>query len=185
MAIYSLLVLQYIFLIAFVLILGYIAFIMISFKNIVPYVPTSRKIIKRMLEAAELRKGERIADLGSGTGRIIIAAAKKNRYNLIIGIEKSFILRWVSKLRLFFHPKLKKRVQIINKDFLNLDLQHFDVIFCFLTPEAMRILTPKFKLLKKGSRIVSYMFHLDDNQGFDERLEHVSSKDTIYIYKKT
>ncbi|MFC1598522.1 class I SAM-dependent methyltransferase [Patescibacteria group bacterium] len=157
---------------------------MISFRDIVPYVPTPKKIIRIMIGMAEVRKNEKIIDLGSGTGRIIIEVAKQHKDNMIVGVEKSFILRTVTKLRLLFHPVLRKRVQIIKHDFFNLDLRSFSVIFCFLTPEALRILTPKVKQLNRGSRLVSYMFHLDDHQGFTEVIDHISAKDSIYLYKK-
>ncbi len=176
--------LQWLFLLGFVLILGYIAYIMISFKNIVPYVPTPKKIIKLMIKMAEIKPGERICDLGSGSGKIIINVAKKTKQNMIIGVEKFFMPRLVSNLRLFFHPFLKKKIQIIKADFFNVDLHNIDVVFCFLTPEAMRILTPKFQVLKRGSRIISYMFPLEDNQGFEEKIDHVTMKDSIYWYKK-
>ena len=176
--------LQIFFLAAFFLIVLYVIFIMFSFRNIVPYVPTPRRIIRLMIELGEVKKNDKIVDLGSGTGRIIIEVAKRHRNNLIIGVEKSYILRTVTKFRLLFHPILKKRVQIIKHDFFNLDIRSFNVVFCFLTPEAMRILTPKFKQLNQGSRIVSYMFHIDEHQGFEETIQHITAKDSIYLYKK-
>ncbi len=184
MAITILLILQWLLFLGFVIILGYIAYIMISFRNLVPYVPTPKKIIKLMIQLAEIKPGEKVCDLGSGSGRIIIAVAKKQKNNLVVGFEKFFTPRLVSKLRLFFHPFINKRIQIIKADFFNIDLHNFDVVFCFLTPEAMRILNPRFQLLKKGSRIVSYMFPLEDNQGFEETIEHITIKDSIYLYKK-
>jgi precorrin-6B methylase 2 len=185
MIITILFILQYIFLLGILAILGYLAFIMTSFRNTVPYVPTPRKVIKQMITMAEINKGERIVDLGSGTGRIIISLGKKHRENLIIGIERSFILRVVTKLRLLFHPFIKKRIQILNQDFFNTDLAAFDVIFCFSTPTALRMLTPKFKLLKSGSRIISYMFPIEDSAGFNEETKHLSTNDIVYLYKKS
>jgi precorrin-6B methylase 2 len=179
-----LVILQYVFILAFLALMGYMSFVMLSFKNVVPYVPTPRKIIKLMLEMAQIKNHEKVADLGSGTGRIIIATAKRHQHNLIIGIEKSRILRLITKLRMFFHPVFKKRVQVINRDFFNIDMEHLDVIMCFLTPEALRILTPKFKTMRKGSRIVSYMFHIEDHEGFEEEIRHITAKDSVYLYTK-
>jgi len=184
MLLISLVILKYFFLIAMVGILGFIAFIMFSFRDVVPFVPTPKKIIRHMIELADIKDEEHIVDLGSGTGRVLIKVAQSHKKNLLIGIEKSFSLRLVSKFFLFFHPFIKKRIQIINQDFFNADLNEFEVIFCFLTPEGMRRLAPKFKILKTGSRIISYMFPLEDYSGFDEYVEHVTSKDSLYLYKK-
>ncbi len=157
---------------------------MISFKNIVPYVPSPRKAVKKMIELAKIKSGDEVADLGSGNGKILIAAAKKHKKNLFIGIEKSFFLRTITKVKLFFYPVLKKRIQIVNHDFFNFELSQFEVIFCFLTPEALRILTPRFRALRRGAKIISYMFHLDTNEGFHEEIIHLTAKDSIYVYTK-
>lgn len=183
--IYTLIVLQYVFLLGMLAILAYIAFIMLSFRDTVPYVPSPTKIIRKMIQLAEIKKGQKICDLGSGTGRIIIAVAKKHQHNLIVGIEKSFILRVITKIRLFlFHPIIRKRIQVIKQDFFNADLTNFDVLFCFLTPEAMRILTPKFRQLKRGSKIVSYTFPIEEAEGFIEKAAHPTSQSTIFYYEK-
>ena len=178
----ALIILKYFFLIAMVGLLGFIAFIMFSFRDVVPFVPTPKRIIRHMIELADIKDNERIVDLGSGTGRILIKVAKRHKKNLLVGIEKSFTLRLVSKIFLFLHPFIKRRIQIVNQDFFNIDLMNYNVIFCFLTPEGLRRLTPKFKLLNPGSRIISYMFPLEDCSGFDEHIEHVTSKDSICLY---
>jgi precorrin-6B methylase 2 len=176
--------LKYFLAVSFLALLGFLFFIMASFRNKVPFVPTPKRIIRMMIQMAEIRPNERICDLGSGTGRIIFAAAKQHKQNLVIGIEKSFTLRLVSNFLLCLHPFLKKRIKIVDQDFFNLDMQQFDVIFCFLTPDALRILEPKFQFLKPGSRVVSYMFPLENYENFREVSDHVSDKDSIYYYQK-
>lgn len=165
-------------------IMGVIAFIMISFRHKVPFVPTPRKIVRRMVELAEILPHEKICDLGSGSGRIIFQVARRHKGNLVVGIEKSLTLRLVSKFFRWFHFGNKKRIQIINRDFFNIDLFDYDVVFCFLTPEALRLLAPKFQALKPGTRLISYMFTLENHQNFTESVDHVTEKDSIYYYKK-
>lgn len=43
----------------------------------IPLVPTPMEVVDRMLELAEVKKGDVVYDLGSGDGRIVIRAAKK------------------------------------------------------------------------------------------------------------
>jgi SAM-dependent methyltransferase len=164
--------------------LGTVAFIMISFRNKVPFVPTPRKIVRRMADVADIMPNEKICDLGSGSGRIIFYVAKMHCENLIVGFENSLTLRMVSKFFRWFHFFAKKRIQIVNQDFFNLDLYDFDVIFCFSTPEALRLLAPKFQALKPGSRIISYMFPLENQENFYETVDQATEKDSVYYYKK-
>jgi precorrin-6B methylase 2 len=166
------------------LLLGIIGFIMASFRHKVPFVPTPRKIVRRMVDVADILPNEKICDLGSGSGRIIFYVAKMHHENLIVGIEKSLTLRMVSNFFRWFHFLAKKRIQIVNRDFFNLDLYDYDVIFCFSTPEALRLLAPKFQALKPGSRIISYMFPLENQANFIETVDHISEKDSVYYYKK-
>ena len=50
---------------------------MIDYRDEIPFVPTPIEVVDRMLELAEVKKGDIIYDLGSGDGRIVIRAAKK------------------------------------------------------------------------------------------------------------
>ncbi|MDD5340973.1 MAG: methyltransferase domain-containing protein [Patescibacteria group bacterium] len=184
MIITTLIVLQYIFFIGTLAIMGYLAFIMLSFRNMVPYVPTPKRIILKMIELAGIKPHERVCDLGSGTGRIVIQIAKEHKENLVVGIEKSFFLRLFTRIRLLFHPFINRRIQIINQDFFNMEIFDFEVIFCFLTSEAMRRLTPKFNNLKSGGRVISYMFPIENASAFREITEAVTASDNIYVYQK-
>src|SRR5438094_4672263 len=59
--------------------------------KIVPYVPTPIEVVDKMLELAEVKKGDVIYDLGSGDGRIVIRAAKKYGARAV-GIEMDSML---------------------------------------------------------------------------------------------
>ena len=46
-------------------------------EKLAPYYPTPETIVERMLALGELKAGEKMFDLGSGDGRIVIMAAQK------------------------------------------------------------------------------------------------------------
>jgi len=123
-----------------------------------PWLPVFKKDIKRIIEFSETNKGDKVFDLGCGDGRVLIGLANNTEAQYLIGYEISFLFYVLSKLRILFLG-LSKKVEIRFGDFLMKDLSSADVIFCFLTPMAMKKLKPKFeKELKKGTRVISYSF---------------------------
>src|SRR5215470_10190920 len=54
--------------------------------KIAPYYPTPNTIVEKMLELGGLKPGEKMWDLGSGDGRIVIMAARKFKANAY-GVE--------------------------------------------------------------------------------------------------
>lgn len=128
-----------------------------------PWVPVFKRDIKRILKVADVQDDDLVYDLGSGDGRILIAIAHNTKAR-VIGFEISFIPYIASKLRIVFRG-LSKCIEVRYGDFLSRDLSQASVIFCFLTPMAMKKLGPKFKKeLKKGTRIISYSFTIPDWQ---------------------
>src|SRR5580692_5189723 len=54
--------------------------------KIAPYYPTPERIVDKMLQLGGLKAGEKVWDLGSGDGRIVIMAAQKFHADAV-GIE--------------------------------------------------------------------------------------------------
>mgnify|MGYP001600948362 CR=1 FL=1 len=77
------------FLIGFILILGYTT----VFGG--PYLPSSSRKIKLMLDLAKAKKGEKLIDMGSGDGAIIIAAGQRGLEAL--GFEINPFLIWKTR----------------------------------------------------------------------------------------
>ena len=48
-------------------------------EKLAPYYPTPETIVEQMLKLGELKPNEKMFDLGSGDGRIVIMAARKFR----------------------------------------------------------------------------------------------------------
>ena len=125
-----------------------------------PWVPVFKKDIERIIKLVDIQEGDVVYDLGCGDGRVLVALANNSRARLLVGYEISFIPYLWSKLRFLFLG-LGSRAEVRYANFLRRDLGQADVIFCFLTPMAMRRLEPKFASeLRRGTRIVSYSFSL-------------------------
>src|SRR5436190_21759021 len=62
-----------------------------SKENLAPYLPSPQIVVEHMLDAARVKPGEMVYDLGSGDGRVVITAAQKYKANAV-GIEISDIL---------------------------------------------------------------------------------------------
>src|SRR6267154_1300502 len=60
-------------------------------ENLAPYLPSPQLVVERMLEAAQIKSGEVVYDLGSGDGRIVIMAAQKYGASAV-GVEISDVL---------------------------------------------------------------------------------------------
>jgi len=122
-----------------------------------PWVPTSMKMVNRMMEMAEVGPEDIVYDLGCGDGRMVLAAAM--RYHArAVGIEID-PLRYIWCQFLITILGQRKRIRIIFGNFFNKDLNEADVIMCYLMPDALTKLERKFKQeLRSGTRVVSNRF---------------------------
>lgn len=120
-----------------------------------PFVPSKNKIVKQMIEAAELKDGDRVYDLGCGDGRLLRESRKAKDVEAI-GIEASWLVSLLARLiRVFSKVKYK----IIHGNFFESRLDEADVVFCYLFPNVMLKLQPKFESeLKEGARVISHSF---------------------------
>jgi SAM-dependent methyltransferase len=133
----------------------FVALMMIHAFRYVPFVPTENKVVEKMIEIAELKKGEKIYDLGCGDGRILEVAMSKAPVEAI-GIEISYIVISLARLRSWWKGS---SIKLIRKNFYNQDLSDADIVICYLFPGVMKKLQKKFeKELKPGARVISYSF---------------------------
>jgi SAM-dependent methyltransferase len=121
----------------------------------VPFVATPADVVDRMLEAARVKSGDVLYDLGSGDGAIVIRAAKK--YGVKgVGIEIDAEL--VRKARdNAFKEKVDHLVEFRIEDALAADVSAATVVTLYMLPDFNAKLRPIFdKQLKSGSRVVSH-----------------------------
>jgi len=134
-----------------------------------PFVVTPDAVVERMLHLAQPKAGERLVDLGSGDGRIVIEAAK--RYG-----TKGFGVDIDPRLVNLARENAKRAgVEALAtfevKDLFETDLRGVNVVTMYLLPEVNRQLLPRFiDQLKPGARIVSHDYDLGP-WTFDEMIE--------------
>src|SRR5262245_31030195 len=123
------------------------------------YVPTPNEVVEKMLELADVRKGEIVYDLGCGDGRIPVAAAKK--YGVKAFGWDINPVRVKESLDNVERNNVKNLVTIRQGDIFELDLSKADVITLYLLPQLNVKLIPQLEKLKPGCRIVSHDFNME------------------------
>ncbi len=138
-----------------------IVFLVVSFSIAIfgggPFVPTPMKAVHKVLKAADIKKGDKVYDIGAGDGRFI-HFAEKDYQAKATGFEINPFVYYLAKLRqLFFGWKGK----MIRGNFLRHDISDANVVICYMMPKTLEKFQEKFdKELKKGTKIVSYAFHI-------------------------
>jgi precorrin-6B methylase 2 len=127
-------------------------------KDVV-WVPTPEELIKAMLDMARLTPQDYVIDLGSGDGRIVIAAAKRGAQAL--GVEYNPNMVELSKANAA-KEGLAGKAEFVRGDIFETDFSKATIITMYLLPELNLRLRPKILELKPGTRIVSHAFSMDD-----------------------
>ncbi len=148
----------------FWLIVEFIIFALIFVPTVVafftgaPWIPTPMPRAKRMLELAQLKRGDRVYDLGCGDGRLVHLAAKQYGADAV-GLELSPLVYAWGRIRNFF---LRSSSKILMRDFRRIDYGNAQALVFYLLPNILKVMRPKFEMeLRPGARIVSYAFEID------------------------
>jgi SAM-dependent methyltransferase len=134
-------------------------------KDVV-WVPTPEALVEHMLKMAKVTPKDFVMDLGSGDGRIAIAAAKDFGARAT-GIEYNPQMVELSK-RNAKAAGVASKVKFVKADLFETDLSKADVITMYLLPRINLQLRPKLLSLKPGTRIVSHAFDLGDWKSDDD-----------------
>jgi len=124
------------------------------------WVPTPERLIRRMLQLADVTGDDFVVDLGAGDGRIPIYAARhfgaraigvELEENLVVLARESAKAQGVSHLARF-----------VRQDLFDFDLSGATVIALYISPGVMSKLKPRLAGLKPGTRVVSHFFTLEE-----------------------
>ncbi len=126
-------------------------------EKLAPYYPTPDSIVQKMLEFGQLKPGEKMFDLGSGDGRIVIMAARDFKADST-GVELDTDLYLASEAKIK-KLGLQKLARIIHGDILTQNYSSADLIAVYLLPDSNIKARPMLEAqLKKGTRIVAHDF---------------------------
>ena len=143
------------------------------------YVPTSNGVAEAMLKLAGVTAADTVYDLGSGDGRIVIAAAKKFGARGV-GVELDAELVKTARKNAQA-AGVADRVTFLQQDLFKADLSDATVVTLYLSNSVnMRLRGLLQRQLKPGTRIVSHRFAMGDWQPEAERRVEGT---TIYLWR--
>ncbi len=126
---------------------------------IAPFVPTPMDIVEKMLALARVDRYDRVYDLGSGDGRIVIMAAQKFGAEAV-GVEIDAELFKQSSARIV-ELNLEKRAKILHEDMFNVSLRRATVVTLYLLTSVNERLRPQLeKELRPGTRVVAHDYQV-------------------------
>jgi SAM-dependent methyltransferase len=142
------------------------------------YVPTPHEVVDDMLRLADVKKGDILYDLGSGDGRIPIAAAKKYGIRATgIEIDPERIAEANQKAR---GAGVSQLVEFRREDLFKANFRDATIVTLYLLPDLNVRLRPRlWAELKPGTRIVSHQFDMGDWKP-EKKLE--SGGRTVYFW---
>jgi len=130
-----------------------------------------------MISLAGVKAGDTVYDLGSGDGRIVIAAARKGARAVGFDIDSGLVNESRANIR---KAGLQQSAEIRLQDILTVDLSPATVVTMYLLPNVNLKLKPHIlSQMKPGSRVVSHAFDMGDWK--PDKTERVGGR-TIYLW---
>jgi cyclopropane fatty-acyl-phospholipid synthase-like methyltransferase len=141
-----------------------------------PYLPTLSKQKATALDLLNLQPGETLLELGSGDGRVMLAAAERGLK--VVGIELNPLLVLAS---LVVTRKYRGQVRVIWGSYWGKPWPRADGIFTFMLPKYMGRLDERIqKWLPPGKsiKLTSFAFAIPQK-------EPVEKRDGVFLYEYT
>lgn len=142
-----------------------------------PYVPSTTIAVDEMLRVADVRAEDLVVDLGSGDGRIVIAAARDyGARGLGIEIDPALVKESAENAR---RAGVAERVAFREGDVLKADFSAASVVTMYLLPQLVEQVKPRLLALKPGTRIVAHDFGFKD--WLPDRTVNISKNYYLYV----
>ncbi|OGY83701.1 MAG: hypothetical protein A3F54_04940 [Candidatus Kerfeldbacteria bacterium RIFCSPHIGHO2_12_FULL_48_17] len=172
---------MYILLFIVVILLGTMAY---AGYSAAPWVPTRARDVKRILQMADIRAGEKVVDVGCGDGRLVVAAARDcGAYGVGVDIGiPQYIHAQIMRMRQ--DAAVRGRTRIVWGDLFQYNLCDADVVVVYLLSKSYDRLVKKFeKELKPGARVVVEAWPVSVWE--PTKVDKGSKQDVpLYLYKR-
>jgi ubiquinone/menaquinone biosynthesis C-methylase UbiE len=151
-------------------------------ENLAPSIPTPSSVVDRMLDVAHVKSSDVVYDLGSGDGRIVIAAAQKYGAKAV-GVEMLPDLCRQAQRRIH-ELGLDDRASIVEGNVFHVDFSAATVVTMYFMTDSNERLRPNLeKYLKPGTRVVSNQFPIKGWRPVSVEHGKAGMEYTIYVYE--
>ncbi len=149
-----------------------------GFSLDVPYVPTPPEVVDRMLEVAKVGPEDFVIDLGSGDGRIAIAAVQDHNAKGSMGVDIN--PERIGEARVNAQRAgVADKVEFREQNLFDTDFSAATVLTMYLLPDVNLALRPKVLELAPGTRVVSHAFDMDEWEA--DHFERVDGR-SVYMW---
>ncbi|MEA3029010.1 MAG: hypothetical protein QOG13_335 [Sphingomonadales bacterium] len=126
-----------------------------------PYIASDMQVVDAMLALAQVRPGDHVIDLGSGDGRILIAAARSSgARGLGVDIDPARIRESNDNARA---AGVAGQVAFRQQDLFTTPLAEADILTLYLLPEINLRLRPRILAeMRPGTRVISHDYDMGD-----------------------
>jgi SAM-dependent methyltransferase len=138
-----------------------------------PYLPTMRKQTDAALDMLDLKPGDTLLELGSGDGRVMLAAAKRGLK--VVGIELNPFLIVVAWIVTF---KYRSQVRFIWGSYWGAPWPRADAVFTFMLPRYMKRVDERMVKWRPDvpTKLASFAFAIPGREPIEKR-------DGVYLYE--
>ena len=123
-------------------------------RSLARFEPSSPAIVKEMLNLAGVSKDDVVYDLGSGDGRVVIAAARMGARCIGVDIDRGLV---EESRRNAEQANVAHLVRFVEQDLSRTDVSRASVVMLYLSKDANLMLRPRLlRELRPGTRVVSH-----------------------------
>lgn len=128
-----------------------------------PSVHTPKNILAEILKLMNIKENDNLYDLGSGDGRVLVAARKMYKLKGF-GYDISPIMISLSKIVRFFNLGFNTDILFEVDSIFDIKLDKATVVYVYQNPKILKILDKKFKRELKDVNVFSYRYEIEDKK---------------------